>query len=71
MKLSLIEALCISKCGWTGEHEKELFEKASKIVQNVSSKCHLKYQLSKLEGIDVEVVNDKPKPPKSQKINEN
>ena len=54
-KLTLIEALCITKCGWKTEQEKELFEYATKIVQNESKKHHLKYQLfivnSKLEAL--------------------
>ena len=54
-KLTLIEALCISKCGWKTEQEKELFDYATEIVQNESEKQHLKYQLfvvnSKLEAL--------------------
>ena len=54
-ELTLIEALCIMKCGWKTENEKELFDYATKIVQNESKKQHLKYQLfvvnSKLEAL--------------------
>lgn len=54
-ELTLIEALCVINCGWKTEHEKELFEYATKIVQNESEKHHLKYQLfvvnSKLEAL--------------------
>lgn len=54
-ELTLIEALCVMKCGWKTEQEKELFDYATKIVQNESEKHHLKYQLfvvnSKLENL--------------------
>lgn len=54
-KLTLIEALCVMKCGWKTEQEKELFNYATKIVQNESEKLHLKHQLfvvnSKLENL--------------------
>ena len=54
-ELTLIQALCVMKCGWGNEQEKELFDYATKIVQNESKKHHLKYQLfvlnSKLEAL--------------------
>ena len=54
-ELTLIEALCVMKCGWITEQEEELFDYAKKIVQNESEKLHLKYQLfvvnSKLDAL--------------------
>ena len=54
-ELSLIEAICVMKCGWKTEEEKELFDYSTKIVQNESEKQHLKYQLfivnTKLEAL--------------------
>ena len=54
-ELTLIQALCVMKCGWGNEQEKELFDYATEIVQNESEKHHLKYQLfivnSKLEAL--------------------
>ena len=44
-ELTLIEALCVFKCGWKTETEKELFDYAAMIIQNESNKLHLKYQL--------------------------
>ena len=42
-ELTLIEALCVMKCGWKTEKEKELFYYATEIVQNESEKHNLKY----------------------------
>jgi hypothetical protein len=46
--LTINEALCILRCGWSNEIEKELNDIAWEQVRKVSETAHLKYQLHKV-----------------------
>ena len=45
--LTLLEALCITKTGWTTEEERQLFDKASSIIEQQGKRLKLIYKKDK------------------------
>ena len=44
-ELTIVEALCVLRCGYKTPQEKELYDYAEKIIQKESDMLHLKYGL--------------------------
>jgi putative AlgH/UPF0301 family transcriptional regulator len=58
-QLSVIDAFCIIKAGWTTQQEKELLDNAYLVIKQHSEVLHLEYQrqcidekLTKIQGND-------------------
>jgi hypothetical protein len=48
--LTLLEALCITKTGWTTEEERQLFDKASSIIEQEGKRLKLIYKKELIEN---------------------
>ena len=48
--LTLLEALCITKTGWTTEEERQLFDKASSIIEQQGKRLKLIYKKELIEN---------------------
>jgi len=48
--LTLLEALCITKTGWETEEERQLFDKASSIIEQEGKRLKLIYKKELIES---------------------
>jgi hypothetical protein len=48
--LTLLEALCITKTGWVTEEERQLFDKASSIIEQEGKRLKLIYKKELIEN---------------------
>ena len=57
-KLTLIQALCLSRTGWSTEEERQLFIMAEDVIQEESKRLRLTYKKELIEN-ELKQINNK------------
>jgi hypothetical protein len=58
MELTLIQALCLSRTGWSTEEEKQLFLMAEEVIREESKRLQLTYKKELIEN-ELKQINNK------------
>ena len=57
-ELTLLQALCLSRTGWSGDDERQLFLMAEDVIEQESRRLHLIYRKSLIEN-ELKQINNK------------
>ena len=57
-ELTLIQALCLSRAGWSGDEERQLFLMAEEVIRQESKRLQLIYKKELIEN-ELKQINNK------------